>query len=256
MGPTVRLPKNHFITSTVKVHLPIPSLSIKATKTHIFKDLRSASLISIGQICDNDCLALFSKFNLKIFNKNGKTILSGTLNTADGLWDVNLTDNKIITDQQNTFTILRIDKRKADLATYLHSCCFSPTKKNFIYAIKKGYLSTWPGLTMELISKHLHPNIATTKGRIRQEQKNIHPTTKLNFPSEPPTIEETSKIANPDNQLKTHDCFITITTKEEGTSFSDLTGQYPIISSRGNKYILVLYDYDSNSIQIRALKTR
>ena len=31
---------------------------------------------------------------------------------------------------------------------------------------------------------------------------------------------------------------------------TDLTGKLPIISNRGNKYLFVLYDYDSNIILI------
>ena len=33
-----------------------------------------------------------------------------------------------------------------------------------------------------------------------------------------------------------------------GKSYGELTGQYPTMSSSGNKYILVIYDYDSNTI--------
>jgi hypothetical protein len=33
-----------------------------------------------------------------------------------------------------------------------------------------------------------------------------------------------------------------------GQIFSDQTGRFPITSSRGNKYIMVVYDYKSNAI--------
>ena len=33
-----------------------------------------------------------------------------------------------------------------------------------------------------------------------------------------------------------------------GKVCGDLIGQYPTISSSGNQYILVIYDYDSNAI--------
>ena len=44
--------------------------------------------------------------------------------------------------------------------------------------------------------------------------------------------------------------------KESGTTYSDLTGRYPITSSRGNQYIIVCYHFDSNSIQAQVMKTR
>ena len=56
------------------------------------------------------------------------------------------------------------------------------------------------------------------KGHLKQEQQNLRSTRPT-----PPDI----KIEPPDDDLKTHDCFITFSTKEEGTTYSDLTGRYP-----------------------------
>ena len=39
-------------------------------------------------------------------------------------------------------------------------------------------------------------------------------------------------------------------------AYSDLTGRYPHISSGGNQYILVVYDYDSSGILVEPLKNR
>ena len=47
-----------------------------------------------------------------------------------------------------------------------------------------------------------------------------------------------------------------IATKESVTTYSDLTGRYPIISSRGNQYILICYKYYTNSIQETPTNTR
>ena len=38
--------------------------------------------------------------------------------------------------------------------------------------------------------------------------------------------------------------------------YSDQTGRFPHTSSRGHKYIMVMYDHDSNAIVFEALKTR
>jgi hypothetical protein len=46
----------------------------------------------------------------------------------------------------------------------------------------------------------------------------------------------------------THVVYATIHTIN-GHTYTDLTGHFPTTSSRGYKYILVLYDYDGNSIQ-------
>ena len=70
--------------------------------------------------------------------------------------------------------ILKIEKTSMkDLAQYIHACAYSPTKSTFLEAIKNGYFKTWPGLTYDLINKHLPDMVATSKGHLRQEQKNI-----------------------------------------------------------------------------------
>ena len=41
-----------------------------------------------------------------------------------------------------------------------------------------------------------------------------------------------------------------------GKLYTDLTGRFPVQSSRGHKYILVAYNFDSNSIHVKPLKSR
>ena len=143
--------------------------------------------------------------------------------------------------------ILKFDKPKSTLADYFHAAVGSPTKSSFINAINNGNFTTWPGLTTDLISKHLLPSIPTTKGHMKQEQQHLRSTRPIIKVEPEPPVEQ---------EIKTHDCFLTLSAKEEGTSYSDLTGRYPITSSRGNQYIVVLYDYDTNSIQTALTKTR
>ena len=41
-----------------------------------------------------------------------------------------------------------------------------------------------------------------------------------------------------------------------GQIYTDQTGRFPTTSSRGNKYIMILYDYDSNAILAKPLKSK
>ena len=41
-----------------------------------------------------------------------------------------------------------------------------------------------------------------------------------------------------------------------GKLYTDLTGRFPVQISRGHKYILVAYNFDSNSIHVKPLKSR
>ena len=52
---------------------------------------------------------------------------------------------------------------KPDLAMYYHRANFSPVPTTFITSINNSNLSTCPGLTAELISKHPPKSLATEK---------------------------------------------------------------------------------------------
>jgi hypothetical protein len=80
---------------------------------------------------------------------------------------------------------------------------------------------------------------------LKQEQKYIR-TTQTEIENEPATLDY--HPAPESDNSKTHECYITYFTKEEGITYSDLTGIYPTKSSRGNQYIIVCYEYDTNSI--------
>ena len=41
-----------------------------------------------------------------------------------------------------------------------------------------------------------------------------------------------------------------------GKVYSDQTGRFSVISSKGNRYVMVVYDHDSNAILAEALKSR
>ena len=41
-----------------------------------------------------------------------------------------------------------------------------------------------------------------------------------------------------------------------GNNYADQTERLPVISSKGNKYILVSYHYESNTIHVEPLKTK
>jgi hypothetical protein len=53
----------------------------------ILPKLTSSNLISLGQLCDDDCEILLNKHEMKAM-KNNKVILKGYRNSKDGLWDI------------------------------------------------------------------------------------------------------------------------------------------------------------------------
>ena len=76
----IHLPNNTCIQATEQGHATLhQSLPPQATTVQIVPKLTNSSLISIGQLCDHDCVALFHKNFLKIC-KNNKVIINGIRN--------------------------------------------------------------------------------------------------------------------------------------------------------------------------------
>ena len=66
--------------------------------------------------------------------------------------------------------------------------------------------------------------------------------------------QETMNIPSPlENGLKTHALYATTICYNEPTGklYTNLTRYFPVQSRRGQKYILVAYNFDSNSIHVK-----
>ena len=122
------LPDGKTIQATYEGNLPLhPNLNIKAL---IFPKLTNESLLSIGQLCNQGCTALFNKNIMKIY-KEKDIILQGERDWKDELWKINLKNNKIN-------YIIRQDQSKTELVQHLHACAFSPVSSTLQKCINKG----------------------------------------------------------------------------------------------------------------------
>ena len=185
MCPQVRLSDNTIIQSTHQGHLPIPNIPPNATLSHTFPKLQSASFLSIRQLCYANCSAVFTKHQLNVLDKKNSLVLTSHRNYTDGLWNVPLTSSSLQSAPvppskpeppspvPAAYVVLCYNKPNSELAAYLHAVAGYTTKSSFLQAIHNGNFTSWPGLTADLISKHLLPSIATAKGHIRQEPKNL-----------------------------------------------------------------------------------
>ena len=87
-GPAVTLPDNDKIAATQQGNLHIHNtLSTSATKATVLPRLKNSSLISLGQLCDDNCPIVLDKQKLYAL-KNKTVIMEGIRNQEDGLWDI------------------------------------------------------------------------------------------------------------------------------------------------------------------------
>lgn len=84
----VTLPNAQPIISTLEGTIPLSSkLSSKARQATVLPHLQSSSLISLGQLCDDNCKVVLDKKQLNVY-KDGQVVLTGYRNLKDGLWDI------------------------------------------------------------------------------------------------------------------------------------------------------------------------
>ena len=142
--------------------------------------------------------------------------------------------------------IVRKDQTKQKLGEYLHKCAFSPSVSTFLRAIQSGHLQSWPGIDSINFKNILENLIPTAKGHLDQEQKKLQSTK-----------EEQDDFFPLHEGTKTYEYASAVfPLKPKETSYADLTGRFPHVSSRSNEYIFVMYDYDSNLIQGEPIKNR
>ena len=136
---------------------------------------------------------------------------------------------------------------------YLHQCAFSPTTRTWIQAMKKGHFKTWPSVTVEAIQCYLPKSEATTVGHLDQQRKNIQ--SMKHTDDDQDTMHTLSAL---EKVLNTHALYAATICYNEPTGklYTDLTGRFPVQSRRSHKYILVAYNFDSNSIHVKPLKSR
>ena len=138
-------------------------------------------------------------------------------------------------------------RTKRDLVALLHACAFSPLPSTFLRAIQRGRFRSWPGLTTTVITKNIPKSLATSKGHLRMEQKNIQ-STKVTTDLDLAMSLDIIPSQEPNNP-RTNVVFATILTETKlHRSYSDQTGKLPVQSSRGCNYVMLLYDYNINAI--------
>jgi hypothetical protein len=88
------------------------------------------------------------------------------------------------------------------------------------------------------------------------QQKNLQ-STKPIAASLPIATSLDVKPAQENQNARTHAVFATVLPSSNlHKSYSDQTGKFPVQFSRGYNYVMVLYNYDSNAILSKPIKTR
>jgi hypothetical protein len=241
----VRLPNGATMESSRTAELNIPELNAASSIAHIFPGMANHSLLSVGQLCNEGYIVPFRNTSVTICDTKEFQVLSGARDLDTGLWRINLrTDNQQL--QQSVANNVYELRNTGVLVHYLHKALFSRTKSALLQAVKNGHLVTWPGLTEEAIHKHLKLTPATAMGHMNQRSQNIRSTLRTPVDDVPKT--------DTDLGTKTHLVYAVLV--DQGQLYTDLTGKFPVISSKVTSYVMVCYIYDCKYVKVVPIKSR
>ena len=254
----VFLPDGSTIRGSVKATLPFHTLPKRAKEVDVLPRLQQ-SLLSVGKLADEGYTTVFHPRDRGVtIHKEGTLTLTPTApaeiqgwRANTGLWEVGVNNEKRKSSTLTEESAQNVHSLPSTLAAvrFLHAAAGFPTQATWIAAIKAGNFVTWPGLTAEAVNKHFPESDETLKGHMKMQRMNVRSTKKKAKPEM--TNEDVPTAPNP----KKNDVYISVFNAHD-TVYTDQTGGFPVTSSRGNKYIMVMCEVDGNYIDAEPMKSR
>jgi hypothetical protein len=188
--------------ATHEAELDLPRLPRKARLVKLVPDLSVNILISIGQLCDNDCEALFTKSAVFIYH-DGSVILQGTRQGPNSLWT--LAPPKT-TSPASAFAArpapLPSTIKPADVVAFLHAALGSPSISTLEQALRRNYIHGFPGLTLRSLQRHPPHSRATFQGHQDSTRQNVQSTRDASTPTPPSPEDSFPKPDNPNERTR------------------------------------------------------
>ncbi len=234
--------------------LPFKTLTDKAREAHVLPDLKANSLISVPKLADEGYTTIFLarqkgvvvyKANDIAFTSTGAPVLQGCRDLT-GLWKISSTQgnvNAVSKEIEQTNNVYDLPSTES-VIRFLHAAAGFPVKATWITAIKNGHYASWPNLTAELVEKYFPESVATQKGHLKKQRQNVR-STKVKLESEPDETEQ--------QQKKHREIYVKIYNVRD-TMYTDQTGNMPVVSNRGNRFVMVLFEVDGKSIDAEPVK--
>ena len=251
--------------------IPFNHLPSTSTSVAIFEHMPHG-LLGCGRFVKDGCKVILDNPQATVIHKNtGKIILTASFDPTSSTWNARpqqriphsgspqsllpsplhgTTCNSVVTQNSPiAYNAYRL-KTKRDLISFYGGAAGWPVKPTWIKAINNGSYASWPGLTAALVNKYYEKQIPTIMGHMHARRSGIRSTkqTPVNL-----LDADNDNIAPPRPHIlrskqRNVGAHLVDATKLTGAISTDFCGRCPHTSSRGMKYIFVLYDYDSNAI--------
>jgi hypothetical protein len=280
------LPSSNVIPATEMAEYPF-DLRAPANELHITPGVSQHSLLSTGKFTIANYITVFDKEMVNVYDANDTifaisrgAILSGFCNPVLNLYRIllvdmvrnNNTDTIIVNrppmeylpDQPPTskavYNVYKL-KTQPELVRYHHESAGFSTKPTWLAAIKNKRFTLWPRLTLNAARKHFPDSEEMRKGHGRKTPSGLCSTkTKQGplFDNCDDAFSDEQEAQLPLHPVKKEKTIFyrVLDLADEATQkkWSDQPGRFPKKSSKGNQYIMVLMESNSDVILVEAMK--
>jgi hypothetical protein len=248
-----------------------------------------ASVSITSKYADANYITIFDRDTVNIYDANDTeitvtkgAILRGWRDPDINLWQIPLVNmvrnnntNRVIVNRPPTeFLPARPPpsnavhnvyelKTQPELVRYHHASAGFPTKRTWLAAIKNKQYAAWPGLTLDAACKHLPDLEETHKGHGRKTLSGLRstkPTTHSPLDDRDEAFgfgEEATVPSRPCAKEKTiFYRVLDLANKATMKIYTNQPGRFPKKLLRGNQYIMVLTESDSDVILVEPMKNR
>ena len=245
----VRFPDGKTARSTGISDIALPATAI-SLPAHIFEDdALGQSLFSISDITKQDYTATFHKNGLYLYHNNDLVHYSPKTTEATA-WTLPI---QRPIENANAVISLPSDKKFVE---FTNASLGSPVQYTLLRAVRKGYLSTMPRLTSELLCKHPSNTVATAMGHLDRTRQGLDSTKAVSAsPTEPVDTYDNDIADVPETSGAIIDNDNTIYTKLVATADFDSTSRFPVPSA-GAKYIYHLVSCYNGNIHVDLMQSR
>ena len=264
-GIRVRVADRRIIKSTGTDQLPYEELPPVTRVCHKLPRL-ATPLLSVGKFCDSDMVVLFDSTNVYLCDRQkidistvvrNNEIIRGYRDPVSDLYVVPFHKHhnqltRVPPSPTPPVPVPRVPEPSAmsaydvqtvdTLMNFFHRTCLSVPLTTWKTAIDTNFFLTWPGLTAKRVQKYCTKKVQTGKGHMRMLPSNVR-STKLQPLKKRSKNRRVGVFVLDDDEMK-------------NMLGMDFAGRYPFTSQRGNKYVFVMYDYDTNYINAIAVKAR
>ena len=125
-------------------------------------------------------------------------------------------------------------------------------------AIRNKWLLGWPGLTATAVNQFFPDSSATAKGHMKQQRQGVRSTKPKPVQSTEGEVTEdrqTMSILTTAAQKKQKDIYVKVWDAQDKV-YTDQSGKFPVQSSKGHKYVMVMVEVDANYIDVEPMKNR